>query len=119
MDRLDNVSKIKAHQLFEELKVLLKPLFQKHMDDIMSGHFSSTMIIEWHNDDKNLLIWRAATENTAFEKSTASVDTLSDQPYFDHGVAIVAFIKSGVELAFETMVASRYCGRVCLLRVPA
>ncbi|MDP5100471.1 MAG: ketol-acid reductoisomerase, partial [Nonlabens sp.] len=29
-----------------------------------------------------------------------------DQYYFDHGVAMVAFIKSGVELAFETMVAS-------------
>ena len=106
MDRLDNASKIKAHQLSEELKVILKPLFEKHMDDIMSGHFSQTMMVDWANDDVNLLKWRAETENTAFEKSTASSEKIEDQEYFDHGVAMVAFIKSGVELAFETMVAS-------------
>ena len=106
MDRLDNASKIKAHQLSEELKVILKPLFEKHMDDIMSGHFSQTMMADWANDDVNLLKWRAETENTAFEKSTASSEKIEDQEYFDHGVAMVAFIKSGVELAFETMVAS-------------
>jgi len=106
MDRLDNASKIKAHQLSEELKVVLKPLFEKHMDDIMSGHFSQTMMADWANDDVNLLKWRAETENTAFEKSTASTEKIEDQEYFDHGVAMVAFIKSGVELAFETMVAS-------------
>ena len=106
MDRLDNASKIKAHQLSEELKVILKPLFEKHMDDIMSGHFSQTMMADWANDDVNLLKWRAETENTAFEKSTASTEKIEDQEYFDHGVAMVAFIKSGVELAFETMVAS-------------
>ncbi|WP_298950180.1 ketol-acid reductoisomerase [uncultured Nonlabens sp.] len=106
MDRLDNASKIKAHQLSEELKAILKPLFEKHMDDIMSGHFSQTMMADWANDDVNLLKWRAETENTAFEKSTASIEKIEDQEYFDHGVAMVAFIKSGVELAFETMVAS-------------
>lgn len=105
MDRLDNPSKIKAHHLSEELKVILKPLFEKHMDDIMSGHFSKTMMEDWANDDINLLTWRAATENTPFEKSTAT-GTIEDQEYFDHGVAMVAFMKSGVELAFETMVAS-------------
>jgi ketol-acid reductoisomerase len=106
MDRLDNPSKIKAHQLSEDLKVILKPLFEKHMDDIMSGNFSQTMMEDWSNDDVNLLTWRAETENTAFEKSTASTKKIVDQEYFDHGVAMVAFIKSGVELAFETMVAS-------------
>jgi ketol-acid reductoisomerase len=106
MDRLDNPSKIKAHQLSEDLKVILKPLFEKHMDDIMSGNFSQTMMEDWFNDDVNLLTWRAETENTAFEKSTASTKKIVDQEYFDHGVAMVAFIKSGVELAFETMVAS-------------
>jgi ketol-acid reductoisomerase len=106
MDRLDNPSKIKAHQLSEDLKVILKPLFEKHMDDIMSGNFSQTMMEDWSNDDVNLLTWRAETENTAFEKSTASTKKIVDQQYFDHGVAMVAFIKSGVELAFETMVAS-------------
>ncbi|WP_124979441.1 ketol-acid reductoisomerase [Nonlabens xiamenensis] len=106
MDRLDNASKIKAYQLSEELKQILKPLFEKHMDDIMSGHFSATMMEDWHNDDVNLLKWRAATENTAFEQSNAQEATLPEQEYFDHGTVMVAFIKSGVELAFETMVAS-------------
>lgn len=106
MDRLDNPSKIKAHEMSEELKEILKPLFNKHMDDIMSGHFSKTMMEDWANDDVDLLKWRAATENTAFEKSTALDAAWNDQQYFDNGVAMVAFIKSGVELAFETMVAS-------------
>lgn len=106
MDRLDNPSKIKAHEMSEELKAILKPLFNKHMDDIMSGHFSKTMMEDWANDDVDLLKWRAATENTAFEKSTALDAAWNDQQYFDNGVAMVAFIKSGVELAFETMVAS-------------
>lgn len=106
MDRLDNPSKIKAHEISEELKEILKPLFNKHMDDIMSGHFSRTMMEDWANDDVDLLKWRAATENTAFEKSTALDAAWNDQQYFDNGVAMVAFIKSGVELAFETMVAS-------------
>ena len=39
------------------------------MDDIMSGHFSKTMMQDWDNDDKNLLSWRAETEKTAFEKT--------------------------------------------------
>ncbi|KQC31979.1 ketol-acid reductoisomerase [Nonlabens sp. YIK11] len=105
MDRLDNVSKIKAYELSEELKDIMRPLFVKHQDDIMSGHFSQTMMEDWANDDKNLLKWRAETENTAFEKSTATGD-IKEQEYFDNGVAMVAFIKAGVELAFETMVAS-------------
>ena len=28
---------------------------------------------------------------------------ISEQEYFDHGTLLVAFVKSGVELAFETM----------------
>ena len=61
MDRLSNPAKIKAFDLSEELKDIMRPLFQKHMDDIMSGHFSKTMMEDWANDDKNLLSWRAAT----------------------------------------------------------
>jgi len=106
MDRLNNPSKVKAFQLAEELKVLLKPLFNKHMDDIMSGHFSNTMMEDWNNDDKNLLTWRGLTENTAFEKSTATANVINEQEYFDHGVVMIAFVKAGVELAFDTMVAS-------------
>ncbi|PCH77511.1 MAG: ketol-acid reductoisomerase [Flavobacteriaceae bacterium] len=103
MDRLSNPSKIKAFNLSEELKDIMRPLFQKHMDDIMSGHFSKTMMEDWANDDKNLLSWRAETGNTSFEKTTASAQDISEQEFFDHGVLLIAFVKSGVELAFETM----------------
>ncbi|MEM6720736.1 MAG: ketol-acid reductoisomerase [Bacteroidota bacterium] len=104
MDRLSNPAKIKAFELSEELKGILKPLFEKHMDDIISGHFSETMMEDWANDDKNLLKWREATGETAFEKTSLTTDHISEQEYFDHGVLLVAFVKSGVELAFETMV---------------
>lgn len=104
MDRLSNPAKIKAFELSEELKGILKPLFEKHMDDIISGHFSKTMMEDWANDDKNLLKWREATGETAFEKTALTTDHISEQEYFDHGVLLVAFVKSGVELAFETMV---------------
>jgi ketol-acid reductoisomerase len=106
MDRLSNPAKIKAFELSEELKVIMKPLFVKHMDDIMSGHFSQTMMEDWANDDVNLLKWRAATGETAFEKTTATSNHISEQEYFDHGVLMVAFVRAGVELAFETMVKS-------------
>ena len=76
------------------------------MDDIMSGHLSKTMMEDWANDDVNLLTWRAATGETAFEKTEASAEPISEQEYFDHGVLMVAFVKAGVELAFETMVNS-------------
>ena len=36
MDRLSNPAKIKAFEISENLKVIMKPLFVKHMDDIMS-----------------------------------------------------------------------------------
>jgi ketol-acid reductoisomerase len=106
MDRLSNPSKIKAFEISEELKIIMRPLFEKHMDDIMSGHFSKTMMEDWANDDINLLTWRAATGETAFEKTAATSDVISEQEYFDHGVLMVAFVRAGVELAFETMVAS-------------
>lgn len=103
MDRLDNPSKIKAFELAEELKGIWRPLFEKHMDDIISGHFSKTMMEDWANDDVNLHTWRAATGETAFEKTDAGSMEISEQEYFDHGVLMVAFVKAGVELAFETM----------------
>jgi ketol-acid reductoisomerase len=106
MDRLSNPAKIKAFELSETLKEILTPLFQKHMDDIMSGHFSKTMMEDWVNDDKNLLEWRAATAETAFEKTTITDQDIAEQEYFDHGVLMVAFVRAGVELAFDTMVAS-------------
>ena len=110
MDRLSNPAKIKAFDLAEELKVIMRPLFQKHMDDIMSGHFSSTMMEDWANGDKNLLDWRAETGETAFEKTPAGDMSISEQEYYDNGVLMVAFVKSGVELAFETMTESGIIG---------
>ncbi|WP_424493766.1 ketol-acid reductoisomerase [Salinimicrobium sp. GXAS 041] len=104
MDRLSNPAKIKAFKISEELKQLMRPLFQKHMDDIMSGAFSSRMMQDWANDDRELLEWRAATENTAFEKTDTTSKEIKEQEYFDKGLLLVAFVKSGVELAFETMV---------------
>lgn len=106
MDRLSNPAKIKAFELSEELKDIMRPLFEKHMDDIISGHFSKTMMEDWVNDDVNLLKWRAETGETAFEKTALTSDHISEQEYFDHGVLLVAFVKSGVELAFETMVSA-------------
>jgi ketol-acid reductoisomerase len=106
MDRLSNPSKIKAFELAEEIKQILRPLFQKHMDDILSGEFSENMMADWANDDKNLLTWRAATAETNFEKTTATEATISEQEYFDNGVLMVAMVKAGVELAFETMTES-------------
>ncbi len=103
MDRLSNPSKIKAFELAEELKEIMRPLFQKHMDDIMTGHFSKTMMEDWANDDINLLTWRKQTGETAFEKTEANDEQWSEQEYYDRGVLMVAFVKSGVELAYETM----------------
>ncbi len=103
MDRLSNPAKLKAYALSEELKEIMRPLFHKHMDDIMSGEFSKTMMEDWANDDKNLLTWRAATGETAFEKTAAGNVEISEQEYFDNGVLMVAFVRAGVELAFETM----------------
>ena len=103
MDRLSNPAKIKAFEVSEELKTIMRPLFGKHMDDIISGHFSKTMMEDWANDDKNLLAWRAETGETAFEKTTITTQEISEQEYFDHGTLLVAFVRAGVELAFEAM----------------
>ncbi len=106
MDRLSNPAKIKAHILSEELKNILTPLFEKHMDDIMSGAFSRTMMEDWARGDKDLLGWRKATGETAFEQAASMEGEIAEQEYFDHGILMIAFVKAGVELAFDTMVAS-------------
>ena len=106
MDRLSNPAKIEAFRISEELKEIMRPLFNKHMDDIISGHFSKTMMEDWANNDKNLLSWRAATGETAFEKQALTDQEISEQEYFDHGTLLVAFVRAGVELAFEAMTAA-------------
>lgn len=104
MDRLSNPAKIKAYELSEQLKEILTPLFEKHMDDIMSGDFSKSMMEDWRDNDKKLLTWRSATQGTSFERTEATEEVLLEQEYFDRGVLIVAFVKAGVELSFDTMV---------------
>ena len=106
MDRLSNAAKIKAFELSEELKDIMRPLFQKHMDDIIEGRFSAGMMADWANDDKDLLGWRAATAETAFEKTPAGNVEITEQEYYDNGVLMVAMVRAGVELAFEAMVDS-------------
>jgi len=103
MDRLSNPAKIKANALATELKALMAPLYQKHQDDIISGEFSSTMMKDWAANDKNLLAWREATGKTVFEQTSPTKDAISEQEYFDKGILMVAMVKAGVELAFETM----------------
>ncbi len=70
----------------------------------MSGEFSRVMMEDWAAGDKNLLAWRAATGETAFEKTPAGDMKIAEQEYFDNALLMVAFIRAGVELAFETMV---------------
>ena len=106
MDRLSNTAKVKAFELSEELKKILTPLFQKHMDDIMSGNFSKKMMEDWKNDDQKLLEWRAHTSETSFEKTEITSDEIKEQEFFDNGILMISFVRAGVELAFETMIAS-------------
>ncbi len=106
MDRLSNPAKIKAFKLSEELKIIMKPLFIKHMDNILSGQFSIKMMEDWSHDDAKLLKWRSQTQNTQFEKTEISDQIISEQEFFDRGTLMVAFVKAGVELAFDTMTHS-------------
>ena len=104
MDRLSNPAKVKAFELSEQLTDLLRPLFEKHQDDIISGEFSRTMMEDWANGDANLLKWREETGETAFENAPAYEGEISEQEFFDHGILLVAMIKCGVEVAFDVMV---------------
>jgi ketol-acid reductoisomerase len=110
MDRLSNPAKIRAFELSEDLKEVMRPLFRKHMDDIMSGHFSQTMMEDWARGDADLLKWRAATAETRFEKTDASAQPLREQEYYDRAVLMIAFVRSGVELAYESMTESGIIG---------
>ncbi|MGB0923723.1 ketol-acid reductoisomerase [uncultured Pseudoalteromonas sp.] len=106
LDRLSNPAKVKAFELSEELKTIMRPLYNKHMDDIISGEFSRGMMADWAEDDAKLLAWRAETAETAFEKQQNTDQEISEQAFFDQGILMVAMVKAGVELAFETMTAA-------------
>ena len=106
MDRLSNPAKLVANELSDELKDIMRDLYNKHMDDIITGRFSAGMMEDWANDDAKLLAWRAATAETSFEKSSAGDMEISEQEYYDHGIIMAAMIKAGVELAFESLTDS-------------
>lgn len=104
MDRLSNPAKVIAFDLSEELKALMRPLFEKHQDDILSGEFSKTMMEDWANADANLFKWREETGQSGFENAPVYSGKITDQEFFDKGILLVAMIKAGVELAFDVMV---------------
>jgi ketol-acid reductoisomerase len=104
INRLDDKSRYAVHELSEQLKNTMTPLFNKHMNDILDGTFSTEMMKDWKNDDYNLLKWREETGDTLFEKTSSGSVDISNQDFFNKGVLMIAFVKSGVELAFETMV---------------
>lgn len=104
MNQLSDQSKINTFNLASKIKVKMKPLFEKHMQEIISGKFSSEMMDDWKNNDYKLLKWREETGNTKFEKTISSDIKIDNNEYFEKGIAMIAFVKSGVELAFETMI---------------
>jgi len=106
MDRLSNPAKIEVFKKAEELKTIMTPLFQKHMEDIITGTFSQGMMEDWKNDDALLFTWRKATGETAFEKTPITNDEITDQEFFDHGSLMIALAKAGVELCYDTMTAA-------------
>jgi len=103
MDMISDAAKLRVSELSEELKDIMTPLYKKHMKEIMSGEFSKKMMLDWDKDDYDLLKWREETGQTMFEKTSSIQKDISVQEYFDHGTAMIAFIKAGVELSFETM----------------
>ncbi|CAD83266.1 ketol-acid reductoisomerase [Candidatus Blochmanniella floridana] len=106
MDRLSNVSKLRAFELSDQLKNILTPVFEKHMEDILDGSFSKNMMLDWINKDCKLLSYRQNNSQLLFEKAPVYCETILEQTYFDHGVLMVAIIKASVELAFDIMVKS-------------
>ncbi|MDG1112791.1 MAG: ketol-acid reductoisomerase, partial [Pseudomonadales bacterium] len=106
MDRLSNPAKLRAYDLSEEMKQIMRPLYEKHMDDIMTGDFSGGMMRDWQDDDAKLLGWRHETSQSAFETTAVTDADILEQTYFDQGILMVAMVKAGVELAFETMTAA-------------
>ena len=104
MDMVSDSVKIEIIKISNDLKIIMAPLFKKHMNDIMTGNFSDGMMKDWVNDDIKLLGWREETGKTDFENTQSTDQHIKNQDYYDRGIVMIAFVKSGVELAFETMV---------------
>jgi ketol-acid reductoisomerase len=64
------------------------------------------MMADWQDDDAKLLGWRHETSQSAFETTAVTEAEILEQTYFDQGILMVAMVKAGVELAFETMTAA-------------
>lgn len=106
MDRLENNLKLNIFNFSNQLKKLMKPLFYYHMDNIISGKFSSEMFKDWNNNDKFLKSFRKKMKHTSFEKCPKYNKEILEQDYFNDGALLIAIIKAGIELAFEIMVES-------------
>ncbi|XBC41260.1 MAG: ketol-acid reductoisomerase [Buchnera aphidicola (Nurudea yanoniella)] len=104
LNRLSNTAKIRACVLSDKLKVMFLPLFRKHMDNIISGEFSETMMYDWKNNDEKLKKWRLDTRNSNFEKCGNYDQEILEQEYFENGLLMVAILKCGIELSFEIMI---------------
>ncbi len=64
------------------------------------------MMADWANDDKKLLTGvKRLVKPRSKPRRSMKVKSAS-RSYFDKGVLMIAMVKAGVELAFETMVAS-------------
>ena len=79
MDMLSDSAKLEVSDISEKLKQIMTPLYQKHMDEIMSGEFSKKMMLDWDNDDNDLLRWREETGNTMFEKTEPSKPVVQEE----------------------------------------
>lgn len=106
MDRLSNTAKLRAFEISEQLKNVLRPIFEKHMENILTGEFSKKIIEDWKNNDFELLNWRKKNNQTLFEQAPNYKNDIEEQTYFDHGILMISIIKAGIELAFETMTKS-------------
>ncbi|MXP67143.1 ketol-acid reductoisomerase [Pantoea sp. Aalb] len=104
MERLSNSAKLRVYALSEQLKVIMSPLYKKHMDDIISGDFSIGMMNDWKNNDQKLLKWREETSNSLLENVSLFEGEIEEQEYYDKGLVMIAMVKAGIELAFETMI---------------
>ncbi|WP_075432362.1 ketol-acid reductoisomerase [Buchnera aphidicola] len=104
LDFLSNTAKIRVYTLSLALKKILKPLYRLHMDDIISGQFSKNMMQDWKDNNLNLYTWRKKLRDSNFEKSAIYENRIiQDQEYFEKCTLMIAMLKAGVELAFETM----------------
>ena len=106
MNRLSEQAQLEAYRLSEELKMRMTNLFNTHMEEILSGTFSENMMKDWRDHDAKLLGWRSATAKTPFEKAVNTDQHIAEDEFFQNGTLVVAFIKAGVELAFDVMVSN-------------